>query len=402
MPLTLRRACAARSALSLACLLSASAAARAVNIDQYAFSQLDWYQGATPVELNSLWGRLDLDFTPDPAATYYLNVVANAAGSPNAWIVQNYPVFPVFSGAPTAQTVYFDLSMLGLSSGENLTTLNAYLHLAPAALTTPPPGTFAPQTVADQDRIATGHNGSLASPGVPAGHQGVGEATLPIQHQAVPAVQEHVDNCITGAYARSIKWLDNQYDLANLPAATTAQQVYETLNGLGVGHGSGAGNTEEQMLTIKANYLHSLDARAYTKFLDVSNDLGTVPGATEITTPNLLDWLARELATEDVELCYDSHCITITGYYKQSSQVYLRYRDDEHQSNPPDAIGDSREKEGLLTFSGGRWLFDNAQIDYIVSESVPEPATLLLALGGLAVGFARRPLRRRYGSLKMA
>jgi MYXO-CTERM domain-containing protein len=382
---------ASRVGAVLACLsaFTLPSVSRA-GIDQYAFSQLDWYQGTTLHTANSIWGQVDLQVTPDPTAVLYMNVVGDAGYGP-AWITQNFPIFPATVGEPAGLTVYFDLQDLGLSSGVDLSSMNARIQVDLAPLSVAPSGPLSNAPVADAVRSATGHGAGL--PPVllpPSGHKAPpGAPQEKDQHRYMPRVQENINNCITGAYARSIKWLDQEYDLAGLDPNKTAQQVYADLNNLGVGQGSGGGKTEEQMITIKANYLHNLDSRFVTKFLDVSDFLGNVPGATEITNVNLLDWLTGEMRTEDVELFYDSHCITVTEIYKQGGKTFLGYSDDEHQSNPLDTIGDTRQKEGELVFRDGTWYFNNARLDYIVSES-PEPTALsLLSLGALAL------LRRR-------
>ena len=188
----------------------------------------------------------------------------------------------------------------------------------------------------------------------------------------MPAVQEAHNNCITGSYARSLKWLDNEYDLENVPNTKSAQDIYDDLVGLGVGNGTGSGISEEAMLEAKAEYFEGLDGRAVTKFVDLTGWMSDdVEGCTEEKPENLKDWLEEELETEDVEMCYNGHCVTITGIYEQGGKTFLEYRDDERQGNPDE--GDTAEKEGELTqVAGGGWNFKGAQVDYIVSESLEE------------------------------
>jgi len=351
---------------------------------------LDWYDGDILHTPNSLWGELDLTVTPHPTDCYYVNVVADAGSGPS-WIIQNFPVFPASAGAPNTQAVYFNLEELGISSGTDLSSMNALMAVDGAPLAAAPSGPMAPATVGNYVQRAGGHNveAPFAVP-TPVGFKATGAATNLNQHSDMPSVQEHVKNCITGSYARSIKWLDIRYDLKNLAAGRTAQDVYNDLNSLGVGHGSGKGKTEEEMLTLKANYLKNLDNRFYTKFMDVSDYLGEVPGATEIKNVPLVSWLYEEMETEDVELFFDGHCVTITGIYTAGGEIFLKFRDDEHQSNPPDTKGDSKEKSGLLTLRDGKYYFNGGRVDYIVSES-PEPGTMVL----LAVGWMLLLRRRR-------
>ena len=166
---------------------------------------------------------------------------------------------------------------------------------------TQPQGEFYPNYVTTSIRDAWGHTIEIPETvGKPEGHKANGEVENATKHTNVPSVQEYHNNCITGSYARSIKWLDNEYGLENLPAGTTAQDIYDDLNESGVGHGSGQGKTEEEMLEIKAAYLSGLDGRAVTKFVDLTGWMSNnVTGCTEETPDNLKDWLEEELETED-------------------------------------------------------------------------------------------------------
>ena len=340
------------------------------SIAEATFSQLDWYYLGDPHTLNSLWGRMDIIAEPD-SYFWYMNVVADAGFGP-AWIIQNYPIFPEEYGVPNEQVIYFNIEDLGLNEGMPLQGINAIITYDLDPQQTQPQGEFYPNYVTTSIRDAWGHTIEIPETvGTPEGHIADGEVENATKHTNVPSVQEYHNNCITGSYARSIKWLDNEYGLENLPAGTTAQDIYDDLNESGVGHGSGQGKTEEEMLEIKAAYLSGLDGRAVTKFVDLTGWMSNnVTGCTEETPDNLKDWLEEELETEDVEMCYDSHCITITGIYTQGNKTFLEYRDDEEQGD--DDVGDTAEKEGELTQVGDGWNFDGAQVDYVVSESINE------------------------------
>ncbi len=342
-------------------------------ISEITFSQLDWYYQGKAHTLDSLWGRIDIIAEPD-SSFWYMNVVADA-GIKEAWIVQNYPIFPEEYSVPDDQVIFFNIEDLGYKEGMSLRDINAIITLDSSPQQTQPQGEFYLFFVNDSIRDAWGHTLEVPETvGKPNGHKADGEVEDAIKHKNVPAVQEDTLNCITGSYARSIKWLDNEYDLVNLPAATTAQDVYDDLVGLGIGHGN-EGHDEGQMLEDKADYLQGLDDRAVTKFVDFSY-LGDVAGQSnpdgvpEESPENLADWLEEELKTEDVEMCYDSHCITLTGMYKQGGKTFLEYRDDENQSDT--LVGDAGEKEGELTKVGDEWRFNGFKVDYVVSESINE------------------------------
>ena len=335
------------------------------------FSQLDWYYHGDIHTLNSMWGRMDIVAEPD-SFFWYMNVVAGVEYCP-AWIIQNYPIFPAEYDVPNEQVIYFNIEDIGLSEGMSLSWINAVITYDLSPQETEPFGEPYIYDVTTSIRDAWGHSPSEIEPvGTPKGHKAKGEVIKEnaTKHTDIPSVQECHNNCITGAYARSIKWLDNENNLENLPAGTSAQDIYDILNASGVGHGSGQGKTEEEMLEIKAAYLKGLDSRAVTKFVDLTGWMSdNVTGCTEKTPDNLKKWLESELKRgEDIELCYDSHCITITGIYTQGNKTFLEYKDDEHQGN--DSAGDTAEKEGELTQIVGGWNFDGSGVDYVVSESI--------------------------------
>jgi len=335
------------------------------------FSQLDWYYQGELLFPHSMWGRVDIIAEPD-SMFWYMNVVADA-GFGQAWIIKNYPIFPEEYGVPDHQVIYFNIEELGLLEGMPLPDLLAIVSYDLEPLELPPVGEFYPYPVGGSIRDAWGHSQDVpVYLPIPSGHFADDIVVGEIKHTGVPSVQEDHNNCITGSYARSIKWLDNEYDLENLPQDATGQDVYDDLVGLGIGHGTGQNKTEEEMLEAKAAYLQGLDGRAVTKFVDLTGWMSdNVTGCTEETPENLKDWLQNELETEDVELCYDSHCVTITGIYTQGGKTYLEYRDDEVQGD--DSVGDDAEKEGELVQTADGWNFDGSQVDYIVSESINDP-----------------------------
>jgi len=338
-------------------------------ISDFALFQLDWYVGGEMHTQYSSWGRMDIDVIPDSNDIFYMNVVGIALYEP-AWIIQNYPILPESYGVPDEQAIHFNIQDLGLYEGDQLEFIQILITTTLAPLQEPPSGEFYDVLVNTLIRDAWGHDDPPVNVGAPVGHRAAAAVVNITQHENVPSVQEAVNNCITGSYARSIKWLDNEYDLANLTASATGQDVYDNLTGLGVGHGTGMGKTEDEMLTLKADYLYGLDNRSITKFVDYGY-LGNVTNATEVTTSNLSKWLEEELDTEDIEMCYDGHCVCITGMYRQGNKTFLRYRDDEEQGN--DSAGDNRTKVGELVNDSGTWKFKGSKVDYVVSESVNNP-----------------------------
>ena len=82
------------------------------------FEQVDWYEAdGTSVQANSLWCLMSWTYAPDPSTTYYLNVrAALPAGSQDAWVIRNLPLFPATDGtaSPRREAAYINLADLGL------------------------------------------------------------------------------------------------------------------------------------------------------------------------------------------------------------------------------------------------------------------------------------------------
>lgn len=327
---------------------------------------------------------------------------AKAAGSSSSysWMVQNLPVFSSSVIGDVNQTVYLDLEDLpGFVPGSFVGNLDLALSLDPtpqAALA----GTLFINNMTPLSLIRQAQEGKLGPlpgyVGKPQGHKTPGAAaaaTDVIQHKNVPGVQEGNAQCLAGSFARSLKWLDNQYDLPNLPNATTAQQVFTTITGPTY-KVSDASTTYEQDVASKQTYFQTLQPGAVTKILDLANGIGPVTGVTETTGVDLVTWLYQELPTEDVELHYDTHIVTVTGIYKQDGKVFVKYRDDEVQGD--NSKGDASEKDAELVKNGTDYFFNrrdgfaNGKVKVAISESIPEPGTLALLSLGLLTAL-RRP-----------
>jgi len=376
--------------VSLICLLLTALPAWAVSIDYQAFGQLDWYDpSGSVVAGDSSWGRMDYNVTCDPNADYFINVVANAGSGP-AWIVQNLPVFASSYGGFSELSVFFDIVDLGIPAGTSLDSMGVLTTLDSSPLSSAPTGSLTSFGVSNLVQQAGGGLLDLpvSDPGQPAGHKAGGIPTDVIKHDNVPGVQEEDSMCLAGALARSIVWLKPD---PNKPA----QSVYDDLKNLKVGapYYDPNTNTYADMIRKKADYLKGRDPNAVTKILDVGNSMPPIPGVTEVPPQDVVDFLKQEMKTEDIELDYGPHIITVTDMYKQGGKVFISYRDDEDQGDPNK--GDSREKEGQLTMKNGKYYFNrdpNAPVGsgwdvrLIISESIPEPATVsLLALGGLCL-----------------
>lgn len=391
-------------------------------INNFSIGQVSW-QGPTGAPLvggtNSGWGTLTVNVTPHATNIFYVNMSARLTGSGNShsWMVRNLPILPANAQTDANQQVALDLpDLIGFTIGVALGNLDVLLSLDASPQPIQPAGTAFNNTI-PQNTIRRAQESKLnpsnptAYIGTPSGHKAGGaDAVAPtgvIQHKNVPAVQEGDLQCLAGSFARSLKWLEQEYNLANLPGATTGQDIFGTLTG--PPHNvSSATTTYEQDVAAKHAHFKTLDNRAITKILDLGNNIGPVTDVTEYVGQDLIAFLNSQLPTEDVELHYDTHIVTVTGIYKQGDKTYVKYRDDEMQGD--NTKGDAAEKDAELTLIGGKYHFNRddgfaggevsvAIVESVVDSPVPEIPTLgewgLILLAILLLGMGSVILVRR-------
>jgi len=242
--------------------------------------------------------------------------------------------------------------------------------------TTMPTGTMTTATVAALDYYP-GSDAALDLPGLPADvgrPAGIIINTLVsnvIEHEGVPGVQEGVNQCLAGATARSIAWLNARYNLGSLKSA---QQIYEDTKALNTG-------TYTERLAAIAAYLSNLaaasGATASTKVLMAPGiNVGNPAGVTLVTGQDMKQWIRDELNRgEDVTLDYDTHIVTVTGTFDVGGNTFLKFRDDENQRT--NAFGDAGTKMGGLSQDdNGDWQFRPAgsnsffKVRLVMSKSV--------------------------------
>jgi hypothetical protein len=393
-------------------------------INSFNIGQVSW-QDPTGAPLaggtNSRWGALTMNVSPHATSVFYVNMSARftGSGSAHAWMVRNLPIFPATAQADPNQQVALDLAdLIGFTIGVALTNLDVRLSLDATPQPVQPAGTAFNNTVPQgtirraQERILNPTN-PLAYIGTPSGHKAGGaDAVVPtgsIQHKNVPAVQEGNQECLAGSFARSLRWLEQEYDLANLPGTTTGQDIFDTLTGPPHNVSNDTTKTYAQHVAAKHAYFKSLDNRAITKILDLGNNIGPVTDVPEYTGIDLVAFLNSQLPTEDVELHYDTHIVTLTGIYKQGSKTFVKFRDDEAQGD--NGLGDGAEKDAELTLVGGKYHFNRAdgfsggEVSVAIVESVvdsPLPGGIptlgewgLILLAMLLLGFGSVILVRR-------
>ena len=389
---------------TLAVALSPFVAAAAPVVSAITVEQVDWLRPDSSVAAaNSSWGRLSFTSAPDPLATYYLNVTA-ANGSTAAWSVQNLPITPFVGGR---QTVDLNLAELGVNLGTNLSSVQMAISIDSALRTVAPGASFASFSVADYRRQAWDQldpSGPF-DPGAPKGIKLSSVLAGPAAaERTINPLEEDVNGCMPGSFARSLDWINRQYGRGS---TKTVQDIYSdlaTLIGL-----PPAAPRDELRIERKAGYAQAL-LGVETKVFDANNFLDPIFGVRE-TAPtgdayqDFIDWLMREYAHgEDIEIRVTwksltsgklgGHIVTLVDLQKTAGgQIIAKYRDDSQQGKPG---GDDstkwaeifRRPDGKIAWGaeGASWT-----IDYAVSESVPEPGMLLLALTGLLALRLARP-----------
>ncbi|MBI4744571.1 MAG: hypothetical protein HY776_07115 [Actinobacteria bacterium] len=116
--------------------------------------------------------------------------------------------------------------------------------------------------------------------------------------------------------------------------------------------------------------------RVVTKVWDRGTDVDPITGVVE-ENGDFLTWLKKEIKTEDVEVAYfypgNAHIVTITELYTKNGETWVKYRDDENQSNPENdpKPGDSGIKNAKIYQKNGQYHFgsDSNTIYFAVSES---------------------------------
>ncbi|MDO8617219.1 MAG: hypothetical protein Q7T33_16040 [Dehalococcoidia bacterium] len=391
---------------------SGTAEAAPASASSFTFGQLDWYDenGSLQVD-DSSWGYMEVDVVGHPTQTEYLNVTANA-GTGEKWIVQNLPIFPdTIGNASPRQGVDFDITLFDdpagtFPAGTDLFSLDYVFTVDAAIRPSAPAGAVTNAFVAEIERHSFGSE--LASPalpvaiGEPAGVQIQDAVKNVIQHKDVPGVQEKNLGCIKGAFARSIAWLTGEI------TPQQVKKIYDDLdNAMGPHTSQGGTNSYTQKVKIKNDYLKGKIPGATTKINDLQNAIGPIAGVPEVTE-DLVTWLKKELPTEDVELQYGGHIVTVTGMYESGGKTFIRYRDDETQGD--DAKGDKAEKTGELRKVGNDYQFRAKggqaffTVQAAISESKPTVGgtTELLTGGGepaVAVGSGSSTSNPLYGAI---
>jgi hypothetical protein len=316
-----------------------------------------------------------------------LNVVAQASGGNEAWVIENLPIFADVSGEhkPVRETAYVNLAQLGLQPGADLTSICYTASLTLDLLATQPTGEPRCIDVSDVEYVA-GDDESFALPGPfdPGAPEPISFQQKPTKlgtnrKQNFNSVQEGEKQCMAGALARSLDWLNREYTLGS---KKKAQQIYADLVKAGatqVGRpGDSAAATEGKRLAAKQTYVNEqFGGKVVTKTWDPGGNVDTPTGMVE-SGGDFAAWLKAEWETEDVELAFRSagfaHIVTLTEVAENADGSFkVKYRDDAQQRDGNG--GDNGPKNGKIFQSGGTWYFGNTNfpLQFAISESPVTP-----------------------------
>jgi len=355
----------------------------------FQLSQIDWYNGdGTLVLDNSTWGLFTFDYIVDTVDIYYVNLSLAQLGNPLQWVVRNLPLFPALHAGPRSDGAHINLEEIGISTGDSagLFEMSASFSASPLAdMPTEPilTGLFlqSRRQALDQPEDM----GDFADPGAVAPLRIPDDA---VQHGTTRdmdpltdssyRVQEQPSHCMAGACARSIDWLNRVHQLG---MEESAQEIYDSLAARHVSDPNQGGPFSRDEWTIyKNDYARTRTGnKIVTKVWDAGNNMPPLDSlyGIEESNENFIDWLKREIKTEDVEIAieYDgggAHIVTAVDVFEDSDgNIYIKYRDDNDQGN--DVVGDqSISTTRLVVRDDGKYGLDSRdnQIYFALSESV--------------------------------
>jgi hypothetical protein len=273
------------------------------------FDQVDWFGSQAPPVANSEWGVFAADITPD-TSEFYVNVLASTGG-PDTWVVRNLPTLPSTLDPATQRfSTVFDLGLLGLSRGTDLTSLDYLVTIDPAPRTTPPPsGSMTTISVGDIIIDAEGRDlgDVLTEPGQPADLSSLDFTVLVTDFQWEPVMPNlDLDNatnpgdlngCGPAAAANSLKWLG-----APDPLRTIFNDISSDM-GRGAGQPVGDGQFIDGKLKYVKDEALGIEVKFQDNGLGGSNRKTTNGTAVAKGTKPTFEFLRRELEQgEDVEI----------------------------------------------------------------------------------------------------
>ncbi len=389
------------------------------------FGQMDflWPSAET---LNSDTGQIDVDIaflqTATSLSSGYLNVATDAG-----WVVQN---LPVLSGFP-----YPSISSnfgLGSTVGDDVTSLTATVDFSAAPVTAFAPAPSTVFAVGDVGYDAQGKGAAVpAAPPAPvAPAAGVVAFQLGglVQVVAQPnhtLVQTAHNQCGPAAVASSLQYLEDTFGvsvphdhvsgLLGVPANSLVGQLDTAMGRAATSRADGDAVLDLVYVEGKLSYLdnNGLEGLIVKHQDDEFGDMNvTVAGVTSHGRGKVptAEFIIQELLHgEDVEMGFSyktggGHWVEVVGAGYILGVPWVAHRSDSLQtsSDPTDTMGIDgtdfsflvdTDMDGLLNLVYGK---ADANVDIVVTQSIPEPGTMLglvVGVGGLA-RYLRRRLRR--------
>ncbi len=388
--------------------------------------QIDFrYGGQGNSGLNSAIGQMTIDISALRNAVPYSSGYVNVADNSGNWIVRNLPIMDASVYDHSTITTKFNL---GVADGSQVSWMNAYVDYSPVAVTSFGVGSTPSWSVSDVGNALGGFIDAVAGYVDPLDLSdlsfvsgGAITGTYQTGHMNVQTAQYQ---CAPMSVANSLQWLEEhqginvQHDhVIGIKGDDSLVGKLDTYMDRWVHpdhpRTDGAGLNAGPILEGKLEYasLHDLE------FLVIKHQ-GMLGGG-DVSHHGLtshgqgaaidIDWIITQIENdEDVEMGYSfgggGHFVEITGAGRVLGLPWITYRSDHQQSDvdqdDPTTPGidetDTRGTDKIdFTFLWGNgMLFEpgNAEMAFVISQSIPEPTSLsLLTLGVLVL--IRRPSR---------
>jgi len=348
-------------------------------------------------------GEITVDLQAAKKATGYGSGFINVINGNNEWIVQNLPVMDsTIYDHPTITTRI----SLGGAEGVQIGTLNAYVDFSSTPLTSAPMGSTVGFSVGQSDFYAGGVgdselNHATLGPDLTGLTFTESYPTYYVYQKGHPNVQAADSQCAPAAVANSLQWLENEKKIKvphdNIPGLRDDKNP---------GDKSLVGALEKAMNRPVRSRQDGNGVWPYEGKIKYLRENGLLDKlVVKRKTGNQInwEWLLQEIKDgEDVELdlWYQGpndgrHYVEVTGVGMILGVPFFTHVSDHVQSDQDAEDNKGTDKVDFEWMIGRMALNSNAIVDEVISESVPEPNTILLiSLGLFGLAFAGRAHRK--------